>query len=191
MRRIVIAIASTITGLVLLFSWPTSLNRSVTLASGSTGAGADTATGTTESSESTEGSTEDDGDAASEDSTTTDGSTGTSGTGSGTSSGTADSGTSGSTGTTSGTFVGDAVSTRYGDVQVQITVTDGVITSAEAVSYPYRDRHDQQINDYAIPILQDETVQANSADIAMVSGATVTSRGYVQSLQSAIDQAGL
>lgn len=189
MRRIVIAIASTITGLVLLFSWPTSLNRSVTLASGTTGAGTGTAT---ESGESTEGSTEDDTDATSEGSTTTDGSTGTSGTGSGTSdSGTSDSGTSAGTSGTSGTFVGDAVSTRYGDVQVQITVTDGVITSAEAISYPYRDRHDQQINDYAIPILQDETVQANSADIAMVSGATVTSRGYVQSLQSAIDQAGL
>lgn len=181
MRRIVIAIASTITGLVLLFSWPTSLNRSVTLASGTTGAGTG---GTSESTESTDGSTDED----STDSTDS--------TGSGSSSASSDQGTSGASSgsgatSTSGTYVGDAVTTRYGDVQVQITVTDGVITSAEAIAYPYRDRHDQQINDYAIPILQDETVQASSADIAMVSGATVTSRGYIQSLQSAIDQAGL
>ena len=181
MRRIVIAIASTITGLVLLFSWPTSLNRSVTLASGSGTAGS----GTSESTDGTsDGTTDDD---------TSDSAT-DSGSGSGSGSTTDARTTSGSSGTTSGTigtFVGDAVTTRYGDVQVQITVTDGVITSAQAISYPYRDRHDQQINDYAIPILQDETVQANSANIAMVSGATVTSRGYVQSLQSAIDQAEL
>lgn len=154
MRRIVIAIASTITGLVLLFSWPTSLNRSITLASGAGTAGTGTSSGSSGSSSS-------------------------SGSASGTPSG------------TSGTFVGDAVATRYGDVQVQITATDGSITSAEAVAFPDRDGRSQQISAYAIPVLQDETVRANGASIAMVSGATFTSRGYVQSLQSAIDQAGL
>jgi uncharacterized protein with FMN-binding domain len=182
MRRIVIAIASTLTGLVLLFSWPTSLNRSVTLASGAGTAGS----GTSESTDGTsDGTTDDDTDSASDSSSTS-----SSGSGSTTDSGTT-AGSSGTTSGTSGTFVGDAVTTRYGDVQVQITVTDGVITSAEAISYPYRDGRSQQINDYAIPILQEETQKGNSGTIAMVSGATVTSTGYIQSLQSAIDQAGL
>ena len=48
-----------------------------------------------------------------------------------------------------------------------------------------------EINDYALPILIQETLDAQSADIDMVSGATVTSDGYLQSLQSALDQAGL
>ena len=69
-------------------------------------------------------------------------------------------------------------------------MTDGVLVSATAIDFPTRDRHDQQINSYAIPILQSETVDAQSSAIDMVSGATVTSRAYVQSLQDALDQAG-
>ena len=68
---------------------------------------------------------------------------------------------------------------------------DGVLVSATAVDFPTRDRHDQQINSYAIPILQSETVDAQGSAIDMVSGATVTSRAYIQSLQDALDQAGL
>ena len=90
---------------------------------------------------------------------------------------------------TSGTFTGAAVETRYGAVQVEITVEDGVITSSEAIKYPNRDRHDQQINAYAVPVLNAEALDAQSADIDSVSGATFTSVGYAQSLQSAIDEA--
>jgi len=86
---------------------------------------------------------------------------------------------------------GDSVSTQWGNVQVQITVTNGKITSATAVDYPQNNGRDQQINAYAIPVLQQESVGATSANIDMVSGATVTSGGYVQSLQSALDKAGL
>lgn len=89
------------------------------------------------------------------------------------------------------TVTGDSVSTQWGNVQVQITVTNGKITSATAVGYPQNNGHDQQINAYAIPVLQQESVGATSANIDMVSGATVTSGGYVQSLQSALDKAGL
>lgn len=81
--------------------------------------------------------------------------------------------------------------TRWGLVQVQITVADGKITKSEVLQVPWDNHEDQQINSYAVPILNDEAVAAQSADIDMVSGATVTSNGYVQSLQSAIDQANL
>ena len=94
-----------------------------------------------------------------------------------------------STAGVSGTFTGDAVQTRYGAVQVEITVQDGVITSSAAIQYPNRDRHDQQINSYAVPVLNAEAVDAQSAHIDAVSGATYTSVGYVRSLQSAIDEA--
>jgi len=72
---------------------------------------------------------------------------------------------------------------------VEITVEDGVITSSEAVQYPNRDHHDQRINAYAVPVLNAAAVEAQSADIDAVSGATLTSLAYAQSLQSAIDQA--
>ena len=58
-----------------------------------------------------------------------------------------------------------------------------------AIQYPNRDRHDQQINSYAVPVLNAEAVDAQSAHIDAVSGATYTSVGYVRSLQSAIDEA--
>jgi uncharacterized protein with FMN-binding domain len=57
------------------------------------------------------------------------------------------------------------------------------------LQYPNGNHRDQEINDYALPILIDETTKAQSAQIDMVSGATVTSDGYIRSLQSALDQA--
>ena len=74
---------------------------------------------------------------------------------------------------------------------MSITVTDGKITAVDVPQYPTGNGKDRQINAYALPILTKETLSAQSADIDMVSGATVTSEGYVQSLQSALDQAGL
>ncbi|GAB3058946.1 hypothetical protein GCM10027053_21170 [Intrasporangium mesophilum] len=79
--------------------------------------------------------------------------------------------------------------TRYGAVQVQITVADGKITAADVLQVPWQDRHDQMINSQAVPVYNDEAVQAQSAQIDVVSGATVTWEGYTQSLQSAIDAA--
>ena len=64
-------------------------------------------------------------------------------------------------------------------------------TAATVLQIPNRDRKDVQINNRAVPILNAEAVQAQSADIDMVSGATVTSVAYIQSLQSAIDKAHL
>ena len=67
----------------------------------------------------------------------------------------------------------------------------GKITDVSVLQYPNGNPRDQEINDYALPILIQETLDAQSAKIDMVSGATVTSAGYLQSLQSALDQAGL
>lgn len=88
-----------------------------------------------------------------------------------------------------GTYLGDAVGTRYGDVQVQIDVSGGAITSVTVPQHPDSNGRDRQINDRAIPQLVSSTIAAQSADVHMVSGATYTSQGYVQSLQSALDQA--
>lgn len=90
--------------------------------------------------------------------------------------------------TISGTYTGSQVNTRWGTVQVQIQVANGKITSSQAIEYPHDNGRDQQINAYALPILNAAVVQAQSANIDSVSGATVTSNGYTSSLQSAIDQ---
>lgn len=97
----------------------------------------------------------------------------------------------GGAGGSGGTFTGDAADTRYGPVQVQITVSGGRITSAQTLQVPQESSRDVRINSAAVPILNDETVQAQSAQIDTVSGATYTSEGYAQSLQSAIDAAHL
>ncbi|MEU0535810.1 FMN-binding protein [Amycolatopsis tolypomycina] len=88
-----------------------------------------------------------------------------------------------------GTFTGDAADTRYGPVQVRITIAGGRITAADAIDYPQESGRDVRINSAAVPELNQETLQAQSAQIDTVSGATYTSEGYQQSLQSAIDQA--
>jgi len=99
--------------------------------------------------------------------------------------------TSGGTGKSSAgtTTSGQVAQTRWGPVQVQITTDgSGTITDVEVVQYPSGNGTDQQINAYALPQLIQETLDAQSAKIDMVSGATVTSDGYLQSLQSALDQ---
>ena len=128
------------------------------------------------------------------------GSTGSAGASSGTSGGGTSSGSSsssssssGSAGTSSGTktVTGSVASTQWGPVQVELTVSGGKITKVSVLQYPSGNPKDEEINDYALPILVQETTDQQSAGIDMVSGATVTSTGYIQSLQSAIDQAGL
>jgi uncharacterized protein with FMN-binding domain len=89
------------------------------------------------------------------------------------------------------TVTGPSVDTRWGPVQVQITVDNGTVTGVDVVEYPSGNGKDQQINARALPVLVSETLRAQSANIDMVSGATVTSEGYTQSLQGALDQAGL
>ncbi|WP_433603967.1 FMN-binding protein [Dactylosporangium sp. CA-139114] len=117
------------------------------------------------------------------------------GTGSGT---TSSSTTTGNTGTGSGdgtasgtTYQGSVAPTRWGDVQVTITVSGGKITAVTVPVYPNSNGKDRQINARALPTLVRETIAAQSADIDSVSGATVTSDGYKESLQAALDAAHL
>ncbi|MFH8772453.1 FMN-binding protein [Streptomyces sp. NPDC017958] len=86
---------------------------------------------------------------------------------------------------------GDTVQTRWGPVRVRVTIGSGKLTDVTAVSYPQDNPRDQEINGYALPQLRREALAAQSAQIDTVSGATYTSEGYRQSLQSALDSAGL
>jgi FMN-binding domain len=105
----------------------------------------------------------------------------------GTPGGSSSSGSSGSS--TSTTLTGGVASTEWGPVQVQLTMSGDTITKVTVLQQPSGNGKDAEINSYALPILISETEQAGTAQIAMVSGATVTSTGYIQSLQSALDQA--
>lgn len=92
---------------------------------------------------------------------------------------------------TSQTITGDAVQTRYGVVQVEVTVSGSTISDVTAIASPDQDRESAQISAFAIPVLEQQAVAAQSASIDGVSGASYTSQGFAQSLQSALAKAGL
>ncbi|MFG2848243.1 FMN-binding protein [Kitasatospora sp. NPDC048296] len=94
-----------------------------------------------------------------------------------------------SSGGTTRKISGDTVNTRYGPVQVQVTLAGSRITTVDVVKYPNEERRDREINSSALPLLNQEAISAQSAQIDVVSGATYTSDGYVRSLQSALDRA--
>jgi uncharacterized protein with FMN-binding domain len=163
MRRITFAVMGTLSALVALFSYHTSTNSETT-------AGRSTTTPlSTQTQNGTTSGASPDPSASAE----------------GSASPTASSGSSSGS---SGTYTGDPADTRWGVVQVEITVKNGKITKSEAIQYPTENPRDQEINSYAVPALNAEVVQVQSSSIDAVSGATVTSDGYIQSLQSAIDQ---
>ena len=168
LRRIVLASAATVSGLVMLLSLKPHTAPQIAAAP---------APAPSSSSSSASG-----------------GSSGSSGSaGSSGSSGSTASDGSSSSGKTTGTktYTGESVQTRWGPVQVRITVKKGKITDVTAVTYPQENPRDQEINSYAVPQLRSEALAAQSASIDTVSGATYTSDGYRQSLQSALDTAGL
>jgi uncharacterized protein with FMN-binding domain len=151
MRRITLWILSTVSALILLFSYRTSTMGASGGAGGTPIAAGGTAADTADSS-------------------------------------TADSSTADSGG---GTYDGSVAQTRWGPVQVRITVAGGRLTNVDVLQVPDGNVRDQQINAYAVPILVQEAVAAQSAQIDTVSGATITSDGYRTSLQAAIDEAHL
>jgi len=144
MRRIVLAVMTTISSLTLLFSYHTSRNEPAAQAG--------------EQASSSSGGASSSSDAPSQGQTS---------------------------------YAGDVVQTRWGPVQVEIVVENGKVTSSTVLQVPSENGRDREINGYAVPILNSEVVDAQSAQIDSVSGATVTSDGYRTSLQSAIDQANL
>ncbi|HTR91527.1 MAG TPA: FMN-binding protein [Trebonia sp.] len=176
MRRVILAIVSTAIGLVFLLSFKTHTQSAIgtpaaALGTPTPGTGAGTASASASPS------------ASSAKKTSTKKASAKSGSTSAT--------PSASTASASKTVTGEAVDTIYGPVQVKITVKGGKITAVTATEYPQESPRDYQINSYAIPALNQETLAASSANIDSISGATYTSQGYIGSLQSAIDQAGL
>ena len=91
----------------------------------------------------------------------------------------------------SGTYKGETSQTRWGPVQVQVTLTNGKITDVKTLQYPNGDRRSMNISSQVIPWLQEETLQVQSANIQGISGATYTSMGFQNSLASALQKAGL
>lgn len=88
------------------------------------------------------------------------------------------------------TVVGSTVQTRYGPLQLSVTFNGSTIADVQALQYPSWHGESVMINQYAIPQLTQEAIAANSAKIDSVSGATITSNAYKQSLQAAITQHG-
>jgi uncharacterized protein with FMN-binding domain len=87
------------------------------------------------------------------------------------------------------TATSDAVSTRYGPVQLKVTISGGKITDVQAVQLPSSDPKSNEISSVAVPQLRQSALTKQSASIDAVSGATYTSDGYKSALQSALDKA--
>lgn len=166
MRRIILALMSTVTAVVLLFGYRTSTAHPATAAPAAVAAGSAGTGGSTGSSTSTTP-------AAPQSSSSSSSSPSASGTSS------------------TKTVTGQTAQTRWGPVQVQITVSAGKVTAVNVLQVPSGNGRDVEINNQAVPVLKQETLQAQNANIDSVSGATVTSDGYITSLQSALNQAGL
>jgi uncharacterized protein with FMN-binding domain len=79
----------------------------------------------------------------------------------------------------------------YGYLQVKIDVENGSLSGIDILDYPKRDRNSEYISQQVLPWLIDEAMKAQSADVALISGATYTSMAFRNSLQAALDEAGL
>ncbi len=88
-----------------------------------------------------------------------------------------------------GTFTGSEADAFYGLVQVKAVIQNGKLANVQVVEYPSDRRTSQRINTIALPYLQQEAVQAQNANIDIISGATLTSEAFMQSLQAALSSA--
>jgi uncharacterized protein with FMN-binding domain len=88
-----------------------------------------------------------------------------------------------------GTYTGQLVETRYGPVQVELTATGGRVTAITFLAVPVDRPRSRSISTQAEPLLRSEALTAQSAEVNLLSGATYTSEGFAQSLQSALAQA--
>ncbi len=195
MKRISLWVLSTVSVVVLLFSYHTSTAGTLNIASSLVGSlSAGTPTSNTAAGGPPAGSPgRSTGNASSGKSTSGNGTSGksTSGNGSSSSPGKSSASTASQAPSVNGKFTGNTVYTRYGAVQLEITVSKSTITDVTMLQEPNTNSYDLQIDHYVVPILIRESISAQSAHIQMISGATYTSTGYVQSLQSAIDKAGI
>ena len=162
MRRVVLALGGTVAGLVMLLSFRSHMasTASAGVTAGSGGTG------------------------------TSPGSGSAAGSGSSAASGAAAASAPVSAGSGTGTAVtGDAIATPYGPTQVQVTLNAGKIVKVTVLQHTNDGTNSQMIDGHALPLLNDETLTAQSAKIDAVSGASYTSAGYIKSLQSALDKA--
>jgi len=88
-----------------------------------------------------------------------------------------------------GTYAGSVADAFYGNIQVQVTISGGKITDVQFLQFPNDRRTSQMINSQADPLLAQEAIQAQSAQVSGVTGATASSGAFVQSMQSALQQA--
>lgn len=88
-----------------------------------------------------------------------------------------------------GQFTGSSADAYYGNVQVKATIENGKITDIQFLDYPHDRNTSVAINDQAISYLKQEAIQAQSAQVDIVSGATLTSEAFQQSLQNVLNQA--
>ena len=181
MRRVALAIAGTVAGLVVLLTFKSHTGTSAVSAApaGTAGPGGTAGTSSRAGTTNGAGGTAPSGAAG-----------GTSGGGSAPSGGSASPGTAPGQGDAAGARIitGNVANTIYGPVQIQAAVKAGKIIKVTILQQPSTTAHDLQIGAFAFPQLEAETLSAQSAKIDMVSGATYTSGGYIQSLQSAIDR---
>ena len=164
MRRVVLALGGTIAGLVMLLSFRTHMGSTAVV--GVSGAGGKAGSGGTSAS-------------------------GTGGSaGSAASAGGAAAPAPVSAGSGTGTAVtGNVIMTGYGPTQVQVTLNAGKIVKVTVLQHTDDGVNSQMIDGRALPLLNNETLTAQSAKINAVSGASYTSAGYIKSLQSALDKA--
>jgi hypothetical protein len=181
MRRVALAIVGTVAGLVVLLTFKSHTGTSAgsTAPAGTAGPGGTAGTSGRAGSTNGAGGTAPSGAAS-----------GTSGGGSAPSGSSASPGTAPGQGDTAGARIitGNVANTIYGPVQIQAAVKAGKIIKVTILQQPSTTAHDLQIGAFAFPQLEAETLSGQSAKIDMVSGATYTSGGYIQSLQSAIDR---
>ncbi len=88
-----------------------------------------------------------------------------------------------------GQFTGNITDAYWGNVEVQATIQNGKISDVQFLDYPHDRRTSAYINSQAMPWLTSEAIQAQSARVNIISGATLTSQAFIQSLQSALDKA--
>lgn len=88
-----------------------------------------------------------------------------------------------------GEYIGDVTDAYYGNVQVRAVISGGKIADVQFLQYPKDRRTSMEINTQAMPYLKQEAIQAQNANVDIVSGATQTSSAFRQSLQSALDRA--
>lgn len=157
MRRVILAVTGTVAGLVALLTFRSHVPSVPLATSGTTGTTTGTGTGTGTNA------------------------------GAGTGTGSGQPAASASLAAGERAIDGNVANTVYGPVQIQVLVKNDKIVTVNILEQPSSTAHDLQIGQFAFPQLIHETLAAQSAKIDAVSGASYTSQGYIQSLQSALD----